>query len=60
MTTALSVAPLNHNHSRTYTLQAQGSILEISFKQQTDAHFTEIWQEAPAEFVFLPAKSKRP
>lgn len=48
----LSTALLNHDHSGTYTLQAQGGILKVSFKQLADNHFTDIWLEGPAEFVF--------
>ena len=49
---ALSAALLNHDHSGTYTLQAKGGILKVSFKQLADNHFTDIWLEGPAEFVF--------
>ena len=48
---ALSAALLNHDHSGTYTLQAKGGILKVSFKQLADNHFTDIWLEGPAEFV---------
>lgn len=49
---ALAVALLNHDHSGTYTLQAKGGILKVSFKQPANNHFTDIWLEGPAEFVF--------
>ncbi len=49
---ALSAALLNHDHSGTYTLQTKGGILKVSFKQLADNHFTDIWLEGPAEFVF--------
>ena len=49
---ALTVACLNHDKQNTYTLKAKGGILKVSFEQETDGTFTNIWLEGPAEQVF--------
>lgn len=49
---ALTAARLNHDKQNTYTLKAKGGILKVSFKQEADGTFTNIWLEGPAEQVF--------
>lgn len=49
---ALVAALIRHADHGTYTLQAKGGTLKVSFQRISEQHFTHIWLEGPAEFVF--------
>jgi len=49
---ALSFAKLNQLSNDTLTIDAVGGQLKVSFKQQKDGSFTDVWLTGPAEFVF--------
>jgi diaminopimelate epimerase len=49
---ALSYAKLNQLKTDTVKIDAVGGQLNVSFSQQKDGSFTDIWLTGPAEFVF--------
>ncbi|HIP36279.1 MAG TPA: diaminopimelate epimerase [Crocinitomix sp.] len=49
---ALSYAKLKKLTNNTVNVDAVGGKLSVSFKQQADGSFTDIWLIGPAEFVF--------
>ncbi len=49
---AISAACKNNDANKTYHIKALGGDLKVSFNRKAAEHFTDIWLEGPANFVF--------